>query len=210
MLVPRNKEENQRIKDGRREQILSNALKLFARNGLAATKISDIALAAEISQGLIYHYYKSKEEIFVELISFAFDRINQACLWLESQPLPPAEKIAFAIRELLRLLEEDENAARYHLLIAQATATEAIPVKAKEIIKQKNTLPYESIERIMAAGQNEGTIKQNNARELALVFWTSINGLAIYKAVHGKKFKAPNATILINMFVNEYGKEESE
>jgi len=62
----------------------------------------------------------------------------------------------------------------------------------------------------MAAGQNEGTIKQNNARELALVFWTSINGLAIYKAVHGKKFKAPNATILINMFVNEYGKEESE
>jgi len=208
--VPRNKEENQRIKDGRREQILSNALKLFARNGLAATKISDIALAAEISQGLIYHYYKSKEEIFVELISFAFDRINQACLWLENQPLPPAEKIAFAIRELLRLLEEDENAARYHLLIAQATATEAIPVKAKEIIKQKNTLPYESIERIMAAGQNEGTIKQNNARELALVFWTSINGLAIYKAVHGKKFKAPNATILINMFVNEYGKEESE
>jgi len=208
--VPRNKEENQRIKDERREQILSNALKLFARNGLAATKISDIALAAEISQGLIYHYYKSKEEIFVELISFAFDRINQACLWLESQPLPPAEKIAFAIRELLRLLEEDENAARYHLLIAQATATEAIPVKAKEIIKQKNTLPYESIERIMAAGQNEGTIKQNNARELALVFWTSINGLAIYKAVHGKKFKAPNATILINMFVNEYGKEESE
>ena len=208
--MPRNKEENQRIKDERREQILSNALKLFARNGLAATKISDIALAAEISQGLIYHYYKSKEEIFVELISFAFDRINQACLWLESQPLPPAEKIAFAIRELLRLLEEDENAARYHLLIAQATATEAIPVKAKEIIKQKNTLPYESIERIMAAGQNEGTIKQNNARELALVFWTSINGLAIYKAVHGKKFKAPNATILINMFVNEYGKEESE
>lgn len=208
--MPRNKEENQRIKDERREQILSYALKLFARNGLAATKISDIALAAEISQGLIYHYYKSKEEIFVELISFAFDRINQACLWLESQPLPPAEKIAFAIRELLRLLEEDENAARYHLLIAQATATEAIPVEAKDIIKQKNTLPYESIERIMAAGQNEGTIKQNNARELALVFWTSINGLAIYKAVHGKKFKAPNATILINMFVNEYGKEESE
>jgi AcrR family transcriptional regulator len=208
--VPRNKEDNQRIKDERREQILSSALMLFARNGLAATKISDIALAADISQGLIYHYYKSKEDIFVELISFAFDQINQACLWLESQPLPPAEKIAFAIRELLRLLEEDANAACYHLLIAQATATEAIPAEAKEIIKQKNTFPYETIERIMVAGQNEGTINQNNARELALMFWTSINGLAIYKAVHRNKFKAPNATILINMFVNKYVKEESE
>ncbi len=198
--MPRNKKENQRIKDERREQILSNALKLFAKNGLAATRISDIALAANISQGLIYHYYKSKEDIFVELISIAFDRINQASLWLESQPMPPAEKIEFAIRELLRLLEEDENAARYHLFIAQATATEAIPDEAKEIIKQKNNLPYESIERIMAAGQKEGTIKQKNARELALVFWTSINGLAIYKAVHGEKFKAPDAAILVSMF----------
>jgi AcrR family transcriptional regulator len=198
--LPRNKKENQRIKDERREQILSNALKLFAKNGLAATRISDIALAANISQGLIYHYYKSKEDIFVELISIAFDRINQASLWLENQPMPPAEKIEFAIRELLRLLEEDKNAARYHLFIAQATATEAIPDEAKEIIKQKNNLPYESIERIMAAGQKEGTIKQKNARELALVFWTSINGLAIYKAVHGEKFKAPDAAILASMF----------
>jgi len=198
--LPRNKKENQRIKDERREQILTNALKLFAKNGLAATRISDIALAAGISQGLIYHYYKSKEDVFIELISFAFDRINQASLWLESQPLPPAEKIDFAIRELLRLLEEDENAARYHLLIAQATATEAIPDKAKEVIKSKNTLPYESIERIMAAGQKEGTIKQKNAGELALVFWTSINGLAIYKAIHGENFKAPDAAILISMF----------
>jgi AcrR family transcriptional regulator len=198
--LPRNKKENQRIKDERREQILSNALKLFAKNGLAATRISDIALAANISQGLIYHYYKSKEDIFVELISIAFDRINQASLWLENQPMPPAEKIEFAIRELLRLLDEDKNAARYHLFIAQATATEAIPDEAKEIIKQKNNLPYESIERIMAAGQKEGTIKQKNARELALVFWTSINGLAIYKAVHGEKFKAPDAAILASMF----------
>jgi len=198
--LPRNKKENQRIKDERREQILTNALKLFAKNGLAATRISDIALAAGISQGLIYHYYKSKEDVFIELISFAFDRINQASLWLESQPLPPAEKIDFAIRELLRLLEEDENAARYHLLIAQATATEAIPDEAKEVIKSKNTLPYESIERIMAAGQKEGTIKQKNAGELALVFWTSINGLAIYKAIHGENFKAPDAAILISMF----------
>lgn len=198
--MPRNKAENQRIKDERREQILSSALKLFAKNGLAATKITDIATDAGISQGLIYHYYKSKEDIFVELIGVAFERLNLACQWLESQPVPPAEKIVFALKELLRLLEEDENAARYHLLIAQSTASESIPDEAKEIIKEKNTLPYESMERIMKAGQKEGTIKEQNASELALVFWTSINGLAIYKAVHGEKFKAPEAEILSSMF----------
>lgn len=201
--MARNKELNQKIKDERREQILSNALMLFAKKGLAATKITDISSASDISQGLIYHYYKSKEEIFVELIRIAFDRMNEACRWLESQPFSPKEKIKFAIVELLKLLEQNEDAARYHLLIAQATASEAIPEEAKDIIKKENRFPYEVIARIITEGQKDGSMKINDAQELALVFWTSINGLAIYKAVHGDKFKAPDADILTSMFFEE-------
>lgn len=199
--MARNKELNQKMKDERREQILSNALMLFAKKGLAATKITDIASAAGMSQGLIYHYYRSKEEIFVELIQTALDRMNEACRWLESQSMPPGEKIKFAITELLKLLEQNENAARYHFLIAQATASEAIPEAAKEIIKKENKFPYESIARIIIAGQKDGSIKKHDPKELALVFWTSINGLAFFKAVHGKKFKAPDPNILTAMFI---------
>lgn len=198
--MARNKELNQKIKDKRREQILSNALKLFAKKGLSATKITDISSTSDISQGLIYHYYRSKEEIFVELIRIGFDRMNEACRWLERQPLSPKEKIKFAIVELLKLLEQNEDAARYHLLIAQATGSEAIPEEAKDIIKKENRFPYEVIARIITEGQKDGSIKTHDAQELALVFWTSINGLAIYKAVHGEKFKAPDANILTSMF----------
>lgn len=201
--MARNKELNEKIKDERRRLILSNALKLFARKGLSATKITDISSAADISQGLMYHYYRSKEEIFVELIHIAFERMNEACHWLERQPLTPKEKIKFAIEELLKLLEQNEDASCYHLLIAQATASEAIPEEAKDIINKKNTFPYEVMARIITEGQKDGTIKKYDAKELALVFWTSINGLAIYKAVHGEKFKAPDADILTSMFFAE-------
>ncbi|SMC48892.1 TetR/AcrR family transcriptional regulator [Sporomusa malonica] len=201
--MTRNKELNQKIKEERRQQILSNALMLFAQRGLAATKIIDIASASDISQGLMYHYYKSKEEIFIELIRIAFDRMNEACRWLVSQPLSPREKIKFAIEELLKLLEQNEDASRYHLLIAQATASDAIPEEAKNIIKKENTFPYEAIASIIAEGQKNGSIKMYDTKELAMVFWTSINGLAIYKAVHGKKFKAPDANILASMFFKE-------
>ena len=198
--MPRSNAQNQQLKDERREQILSQALTLFSRKGLAATKISDIAHAADISLGLMYHYFSSKEAIFVELIERAFHRLNQACRWLDEQPMPPLEKITFALTELLKLLEQDEDAARYHLLIAQATASDAIPAEAKAIIERDNTFPYEAIARIIAAGQQEGTVKQHDTHQLALIFWTSINGLAIYKAVHGASFKAPDAMILIEMF----------
>lgn len=199
--MARNKELNQKMKDERREQILSTALKLFATKGLAATKISDIATTSGISQGLLYHYYRSKEEIFVELIRRAFERMNTAVLALEQMTETPRNKIKMAIEKLLEGFEKNENAARYHLLIVQAMVSEAVPDEAKAIFKKENDVKYEAIARILKEGQKDGTIKNHDANELSLVFWTSINGLAIYNAVHGKRFKAPDPELLLDMFV---------
>src|SRR5260221_11910312 len=66
--MPRPSTENQRIRDERHEQILRAAAHVFARKGLEATTISDIAAAARGSHGLAYHYFASKEEIFRQLI----------------------------------------------------------------------------------------------------------------------------------------------
>ena len=189
------------MKDERRKQIISSALKLFATKGLAATKISDIAAAAGMSQGLVYHYYESKESIYIELIQTAFLKMNTAALELERLPLPPREKIRMAMEQLLRGLDENEHAGLYHLLIAVATTSDAIPEKAKEIIKKENIVPYEVMTRIITEGQKDGSIRNFNAAELALVFWTSIKGLAIHKATHGARFSTPDPEILLNMFV---------
>ncbi len=197
----RNKELNQKAKEERREQILSKALVLFATKGLSATRITDIASALGISQGLLYHYYKSKEDIFVELIRHAFERMNTASLALEKLPLSPREKIKLAIEKLLQGLDDNEDTGYYHLLIAIATASEDIPEAARTMIQKENQVPYEVITRILVEGQKDGSIKTYAAKDLALVFWTSIKGLAIHKAAQGKKFKAPDADILMNMFI---------
>lgn len=199
--MARNQVTNQKLKEERREQILSAALLLFATKGLAATKVTDIAMAAGMSQGLMYHYYPSKEEIFTELIRGAFERLNFACRELAQMPQPPHEKIKMAIDALLQGISDNVNHARYHLLIAQATVSEAIPPAARTIITEENRLPYEVIAQIMREGQQAGTIKQHDPDELALLFWSSINGLAIYKAVHGDKFKPPEAMLLMRMFL---------
>ena len=66
--MPRANDENQRIKDERREKIIKAATCVFARKGPGATKISDIAEAADMSLGLIYHYFNSKDELFSFLV----------------------------------------------------------------------------------------------------------------------------------------------
>jgi AcrR family transcriptional regulator len=52
----------------RRLQILDTALKVFAARGFKSASIKDIAEAAGISQGLIYHYFKDKEDLMAVTI----------------------------------------------------------------------------------------------------------------------------------------------
>jgi AcrR family transcriptional regulator len=201
IIMGRNKMLNKKIKDERREYILSTALGFFATKGLAATKITDISSKLGISQGLIYHYFRSKEEIFTELIRSAFERMNAACCHLEELDLPPLDKIRMAIVELLKGIEKNEDTSLYHLLIALATASDAIPAETKALIEKENTIAYDVMTRIIIEGQKNGSIKKHKAKDMALVFWTSIKGLAIHKAAHGKKYKTPDPEILMDMFI---------
>ena len=67
-MTPRTEEQFNEIRKERRSEILNVALELFAHDGYHATSISTIARKAGISKGLLYNYFKSKEELLKELI----------------------------------------------------------------------------------------------------------------------------------------------
>jgi len=205
--MPRNQEKNIQLKDRRKEQILEEARNQFAVKGLAATKITDISSCLGISQGLIYHYYASKEEIFVELIRDAFEKMSVAALNLEKMAIPPHEKIKEALYQLLDTIEHSEAFVRTCLLIAQATISTAIPKEAKNIILDLRDIPYQAVANIMAEGQKEGTIQNGSPAQMSMAFWAAVNGLAIYKATRGDGVSLPDAAILLNMFLQDQVEE---
>lgn len=57
-----------RRKDERPAEIMSAALKEFSINGFAGTRLEDVASRAGISKGTIYLYFKSKEDLFEEVV----------------------------------------------------------------------------------------------------------------------------------------------
>ncbi len=201
--MPRNKEANQKVKDERREKILASALVLFATKGLAATKISDIAEKTGMSQGLIYHYFKSKEEIFIWLIGHAMERMNEAALNLEKLPVSAREKVILAVDGLLKGFETNTNAANYYFLITQTALADAYPEEAKAIIRAQNDVKYEVMIRIFRQGQMDGTVKNHDPQEMATQFFSSINGLALNQAIYGTRFKMPDKQILLGMLLKE-------
>ena len=81
--MPRNEQANEEIRKETTKKILDAATEVFAAKGRSVT-IADIAAKAEVSQGLAYHYFSSKEEIFAILVKQAaeagggpIERINQ-------------------------------------------------------------------------------------------------------------------------------------
>jgi AcrR family transcriptional regulator len=65
--MPKSKEQYQQIRAKKMELIKNSALILFAEKGYDATSISDIAITAQISKGLLYHYFKNKEELLTAI-----------------------------------------------------------------------------------------------------------------------------------------------
>ena len=201
--MSRNKELNQLIKDERREQILTAALKLFAAKGLAATKMSDLSKNTGISQGLVYHYYRSKEELFTNLVDTAIEKMNSAAVNLEKLPLSAKEKIIVAIESLLKGFSENANTSDYYFIITQTALSDAFPREAKDIIRSKNNIKYEVMMRIFKQGQVEGTVKDYRVSEMATLFFSTMNGLALNKAIYGADFIMPDKNIILGMFLKE-------
>jgi len=201
--MPRNKETNQKVKDERREQILAAALELFAKRGLVATRISDISAKTGMSQGLIYHYFKSKEEALIWLIRNAIEKMNTAALELEKLPVSAKEKIILAVDGLLNGFDMKTETASYYFLITQTALSDSYPDEAKEIILSQNNVKYDVITRILIQGQKDGSVTKYDASEMALLFFSVINGLAMNKAINGTDFKMPDKRIILNMFLKD-------
>ena len=67
--APRTARERARLQvDERRSQLLALGLQLFADHSYDELSIDDIARAAGISKGLLYHYFPSKRDYYVEVV----------------------------------------------------------------------------------------------------------------------------------------------
>jgi AcrR family transcriptional regulator len=94
----------------RRQQILEAALDLFAEQGLNGATSKEIAERAEVTHGLIYFYFKTKEELFKAAFEYALERaLARLDVAAISQSDDPPEQ---ALTQLLARILDALNAPR--------------------------------------------------------------------------------------------------
>lgn len=77
----------------RREQILEIALGLFARQGFAGTSTRQIAREAGIAEGLIFHYFPTKEDLLNGILETRHSFLGELRVLLATTEAHPADEV---------------------------------------------------------------------------------------------------------------------
>ncbi|MBR6288071.1 MAG: TetR/AcrR family transcriptional regulator [Acholeplasmatales bacterium] len=155
-------------KEQRRKDILYKGLELFVNKGYKATKITDIADELKISVGLLFHYFKSKEDLYYELIRLGVEGTNKPIL---KEGLEPLDHFRVFVNDIFNAIKNDINIARMFVLMPEATRV-GTPEKVRELALNVNII--DSFIPIIIKGQGNNTIRTGDPKILSNAFFRSV------------------------------------
>ncbi len=90
----------------RRNQLLDTALRLFGEKGVENTSIKDIAEEAGVAQGLVYHYFRNKEDLLVEVLQRRSPMLPLRDLLTSLQDQPATEALPMLAQGVYAIMTE--------------------------------------------------------------------------------------------------------
>jgi len=144
----------------KRRQILDAAVRVFARTGYHDSRVGDIAKDAGVAYGLVYHYFDSKDAVLEAVFREAWGRLLAAINEVERSRQPAPEQLRLVTKIVLRTWRDDPDLVR--LLVREITRSPHLQREIDEIAEA-----FAALERIVAHGQREGTIRATLDARLA-------------------------------------------
>jgi TetR/AcrR family transcriptional regulator, fatty acid metabolism regulator protein len=157
----------------KRRVILDAAVRVFARQGFHACRVSDIADEAGVAYGLVYHYFASKDEVldtlFLERWNVMLDMIRD----VDARPIPVREKLAEIVSFIVESYRHDPDMMKV-IIVEVTRAANSFGRTHLEQIRSA----YDLIGEIVSKAQADGVFKPEiEARFAAMAFYGVIEQL---------------------------------
>ena len=132
----------------KRRQILDAAIRVFARQGFHSTRVADIADEAGVAYGLVYHYFKSKDEVLNELFSERWSLLLAAIEEADQGGATPRAKLEAVAGFIVDSYRHDPELMKVIIVEVTRAANSFGRTHLTEIRRA-----YDSIAKIVAEGQ---------------------------------------------------------
>ena len=159
-------------KMNREKVIIDAALKVFSTKGYASTRMADIAREADMSYGLVYHYFENKEKLFDAIVENWWTGFYDELEMLKKSDMSTEEKLVEIIRYILKVYENKPN----QISIFVTEVSRGFIYHADSKGKDKFNKLFSLCQDIMSEGQQNGFLRKDiQANYLTYLFLGSID-----------------------------------
>lgn len=109
-----------RRKEERPQEITEAALAAFAEKGYAATRVDEVARRAGVSKGLVYLYFKTKEEMFKAVVrSFVVPKVDALIGFIDHSEMTSEDFLRGPFLDFVKTLPHSPVSVVIRLMIAE-------------------------------------------------------------------------------------------
>jgi TetR/AcrR family transcriptional regulator, fatty acid metabolism regulator protein len=154
----------------RRRAILDAAVRVFARQGFHACRVSDIADEAGVAYGLLYHYFPSKEEVLNTLFLERWGVMLEMIREVDREQLPVRDKLSSIASFIVDSYRHDPDLMKVIIVEVTRAANSFGQTHLGQIREA-----YRLIGLIVTRAQREGFFKPDiDAEFAAMTFYGAI------------------------------------
>ncbi|HCF29268.1 MAG TPA: TetR/AcrR family transcriptional regulator [Cyanobacteria bacterium UBA11049] len=179
--MPRTPEENDRIRRTTTERILKTALSLFCKKGYHSTSIEDVTKHAQISKGLLYHYFEGKEAVLAALVDVRINDVLVVMNTATTKPTPAAQ-IQHIAEGALEDVRRQPEVFRFYLNLFTQPKLDPIVAKYSQKLMDEQARQFE------VQTQMFEQLGVENPRARSLYFSATLQGIMLMFSTYPKTF----------------------
>ena len=168
-----------KVVDDRREQILEAAMHVFAQKGYARATTKDIASAAGITPGLIYHYFENKEALLKTIIEARSPVQDVRSLPAQIRELPLEAMLQTLVERMLGIAESERFVQLIRLFLPEVIQNPEIAPLGLATFQEEVVF----LKDYLAEHMQTGELRQADPSLLAQVIMGSVMGFVLRRQI---------------------------
>jgi TetR/AcrR family fatty acid metabolism transcriptional regulator len=162
----------------KREAILDAAIQVFAQRGYHGSRVSDIAREAGIAYGLVYHYFRNKEEILRSIFEERWSGFLEAVEAIAASPTSVEDKLVSVAGLILNAYRLRPAWVKVLVLEIQRSSRVTDPAQIRAVGRF-----FQLVARILRSGQEAGELRRDLDPDVACTVFIGALELVITSLV---------------------------